>query len=118
MTLLAVLAAMGAPWAVLQSIAWERMLADNLGHTSFLTALRQTFDGRHPCELCKAISVGKNSEQKQDLTRQHRKLEFPPQPAGFQPRAPETFRILTPTDTFADALPAPPPTPPPRGHFA
>ena len=35
------------------------MLADNLTTHSFGAALQRTFDGKHPCPLCKAIAEGK-----------------------------------------------------------
>jgi hypothetical protein len=118
LTLLAVLTVMGLHWAVLQSVAWERMLAENLGRTPLFAALQETFDGKHPCALCKAIAVGKNSEQKKDIARQHGKLEFPPQQAVPQPSAPASFQLLIPGDTFADSFATAPPVPPPRSLFA
>ncbi|HEY2342600.1 MAG TPA: hypothetical protein VGH90_06210 [Chthoniobacteraceae bacterium] len=58
----------GGHWAILQSIAWGRMLVNNTRDSSFLGAVEKTFDGRHPCEICKGIAAAKEKEQKQQQT--------------------------------------------------
>jgi hypothetical protein len=58
----------GAHWALLQSFAWTTMLAENLSCGSVSQAVSRTFDGKHPCPLCKAIAAGKTSEKKKDST--------------------------------------------------
>ena len=58
----------GLHWAMLQSVAWTTMLADNLRTQSLTEAVTHTFDGKHPCCLCKAIAAGKKSEQKKEFT--------------------------------------------------
>jgi hypothetical protein len=115
--ILAVLSAMGAHWTVLQSIAWTTMLADNLGRCSLSEAVHQTFDGRHPCCLCKAIAEGKKSEEKKDFTPASQRLEFPLLKEGIAVIAPAVIAPAAPADTFADLLSQKPPTPPPRGLF-
>jgi hypothetical protein len=116
--ILAVLAGTGTHWTALQSIAWTRMLADNLGSSSFTQAVQKTFDGKHPCCLCKAIAAGKKSEQKKEFTAQIQKLEFPPVREDLALTAPSNLRLLPQANTFADSLTQRPPTPPPRGIFA
>ncbi|MGP8217924.1 MAG: hypothetical protein ACLQPI_00570, partial [Limisphaerales bacterium] len=98
-------------------VAWTTMLADNLRTGSFAEAVTHTFDGKHPCCLCKAIAAGKKSEKKSEFTLQLKKLEFPPSPGNFVFVAPSQFRLLPQADTFADALTQAPPTRPPRGFF-
>lgn len=50
--------ATGGHWALLQSIAWVRMTVE-LSQTEPLgSALQKTFDGQHPCELCKFVREG------------------------------------------------------------
>ena len=66
----------GLHWAVLQSVAWTTMLADNLRTQSLTEAVTHTFDGNHPCCLCKAIAAGRKSEQKKEFTAPLQKLEF------------------------------------------
>jgi hypothetical protein len=80
---LALVAMLGAHWALLQTVAWTRMLADNLHSSSFCDAVTKTFDGQHPCPLCKAIAAGKQSEKKTEFSFQSQKLEFPPLKENF-----------------------------------
>lgn len=47
-------------WAVLQTIAWTRMLQTYTQETgSMEMGLKETFDGRHPCKLCLRIAAAK-----------------------------------------------------------
>jgi hypothetical protein len=108
----------GAPWAALQSVAWTTMLADNLRTHSLAEAVKQTFDGRHPCCLCKAIAAAKKSGAKNECTRQTQKLEFPPAPEKAVLIAPSSFQLFPQTNLFAESLIQRPQTPPPRGVFA
>lgn len=62
---------LGGHWAALQSIAWAGMLVARLQVMSVKKAIETTFDGDHPCSMCKAIKKAKSSEQeqqKQDAT--------------------------------------------------
>jgi len=54
----------GAHWAALQTVAWTTMLANNLRTQSVSEAVSHTFDGEHPCPLCRAIAAAKKSEKK------------------------------------------------------
>lgn len=105
----------GAHWAVLQSVAWTTMLAENLRTGSLSEAVTHTFDGKHPCCLCKAIAVGKKSERKSEFTLQLKKLEFPPAAEKLILVAPSRFEFLPLANAFAESLGQSPPTPPPRG---
>jgi hypothetical protein len=62
--LTALLMATGAHWAVLQSVAWARMMADYSHGTSLAEAARKTFDGAHPCPLCKRIATENHAPKK------------------------------------------------------
>lgn len=115
--IIALLAATGLHWNVLQSVAWMAMLAENLHSTSLHQALEKTFDGRHPCSLCKLVSAGKAAEKKSDFTLQLKKLEYPPATEKLVLIAPAQFQLLSAPDTFASPLPHQPPTPPPRPCF-
>lgn len=68
--------AVGAQWAFLQSAAWVGMFATNLQTASFHEAWTKTFDGKHPCRLCKLVSEGKKSEQKQESLQLKTKIDF------------------------------------------
>src|ERR1051325_9194225 len=61
--LLVLFAASGGHWMVLQSLAWTRMLVSYSQRGQFAEAVTKTFDGRHPCALCKKIERGKSNEQ-------------------------------------------------------
>ncbi len=113
----ALVTATNAHWAVLQSVAWTTMFADNLRTQSVAEAVTQTFDGQHPCRLCKAIAAGKKSEKKNEFTLQTQKLEYPPTPEHFVLIAPTQFRLLPQGHSFAEVFTQEPPVPPPRGFF-
>ncbi|MGH7953203.1 MAG: hypothetical protein ACREFE_14985, partial [Limisphaerales bacterium] len=108
--IIALLAAMSAHWT-LQSVAWTTMLADNLHHGSFAQAITRTFDGKHPCCLCKAIAAEKKSAPKNEFAAQSQKFEFPPAAENFVFVAPEQFQLLRPANFFADSFAQKPPTP-------
>jgi hypothetical protein len=116
--LIITLAAMlGAHWAALQTVAWTAMLADNFQSSSFQTAVTKTFDGQHPCCLCKAIAAGKKSEKKAEFSFPSQKLEFPPLNEIFALIAPQAFQ-LPPQKNFSAKLVAQKPLlQPPRGLF-
>jgi hypothetical protein len=59
----------GGHWFCLQSVAWTRMIVTYSQHCSFGTAIARTFDGDHPCDLCKHISKVRETEKKHDTQR-------------------------------------------------
>jgi len=115
--ILALVAATNAHWAVLQSVAWTTMLAGDLCTHSVAEAVTHTFDGQHPCCLCKAIAAGKKSEKKSEFTLQTQKFEYPPSPENFTLVVPSHFQLLPWANTFAELFAFQPPTPPPRNLF-
>jgi len=56
---------LGLHWALLQSVAWTGMLWRYSQHTTLAEAIAKTFDGRHPCALCKVIEQARSSEKQQ-----------------------------------------------------
>jgi len=113
----ALVATLGAHWALLQTIAWTTMLASNLQSDSLRDAMTRTFDGEHPCCLCQAIAAAKKSEQKNQFIVEKQKLEFPPLEENLALIAPARFQLFPRKDTFAESLFQKPPTPPPRAFF-
>ena len=111
------MAMLGAHWALLQSVAWTTMLADNLHSDSFHEAVTKTFDGKHLCPICKAIAAEKKSQQKTDFSFSSLKLEFPPLEENFVLVAPLQFQLLPLENSFAKSFPQKPLLPPPRGFF-
>ena len=105
----------GLHWAALQAVAWTTMLAANLrSNESFSEAVAQTFDGEHPCPLCKAITAGKKSENTSEATVLKLKLEFPPVADKFVLVVPKMFVPFTTEKLSADSFSSKPPLPPPR----
>ena len=109
----------GGQWAVLQSAAWAGMLVNNLRTQSLADAVTRTFDGQHPCPLCKAIESGKKSEKKSEIEAKATRIELPPIEKrgglvadGFLGSA---FALI---DEFAESLSASPLFHPPRSALA
>ena len=108
--------ALGGHWALLQTVAWTNMLATNLRTCPFGEALTKTFDGKHPCSLCLAITEGHGKERKENQQKPDKGMKFDldlpaenlmvslPTPGGKQP----DFA------TFTGSFRTKPPTPPPR----
>jgi hypothetical protein len=61
---LALLQLLGGHWAVLQTGAWMGMIVQYSQQAGLKAGLARTFDGEHPCAVCKAIQDGKKHEQK------------------------------------------------------
>jgi hypothetical protein len=60
---IALFAMLGGHWAVLQSVAWTRMLVTFSERDSLPTAMAKTFDGQHPCAMCLKIRAGRQQEE-------------------------------------------------------
>ena len=114
----ALVAVTGAHWAALQTVAWTTMLATNFCHDSMVQAVSKTFDGEHPCCLCKAIAAAKKSEKKSEAVSSALKMEFPPTADKIILFPPEQFNLLSLQNWFAELFSSPPPLPPPRGCLA
>ena len=64
---LALLQIVGGHWALFQTGAWVGMIVQYSQRDGLTAGLTQTFDGDHPCSMCKAIQDGKKQEQKAPL---------------------------------------------------
>lgn len=111
---LALCLSLGAHWVVLQSVAWGKMVVEYSQRIPLSEAVAQTFDGNHPCDLCKNISAARHSEKKSDtqpatakpdLICATRRIILLPRSVDF------LFARLEMDTSF---LPHSPPTPPPR----
>ena len=60
---LAFLQLLGGHWAILQVGAWAGMVVSYSQQGGVINGVAQTFDGDHPCPICKAIKDGKKQEQ-------------------------------------------------------
>jgi hypothetical protein len=110
----ALVVSIGGHWAVLQSVAWMGMTVNFVQTDPLPEALRKTFDGQHPCGLCKVVAKGKQSEKKKDTQKPDTKLDFflmgkkvilaEPPPFVHCSAEPDSARFRSDS----------PPTPPPR----
>jgi len=103
----------GLQWAALQTVAWT-MLASNLRCGSFSQAVSKTFDGRHPCCLCKAIAAARKSEKKSAVASVNLKMDFLLSPRLVPRLALGRSEVVRLVDTSAPFLSCEPPVPPPR----
>ncbi len=114
----------GGHWGVLQCIAWTNMLVDYSASDGILEGARMTFDGEHPCAMCKSIASAKQEDSKRDDGLPARGVE---QLSLKDLRIPESVTLRQPAATdhaapgfvppagFADLAGDRPPLPPPRG---
>ena len=109
---------LGAHWAFLQSIAWVGMVVSYSRDGSFLDAVSKTFDGRHPCSLCKAIKQGRSEEKEQDSqqAKSGSKLEMGLvwSSDAFKIQIRRDPQQIVSTDPVPTSRADTPPTPPPR----
>lgn len=78
--ILALVTSIGLHWAVIQSAAWVTMVVSYSKTTTVVKALENTFDGEHPCALCKAVQKGaasddENEKSKQEASAKIKKLD-------------------------------------------
>lgn len=66
----------GMHWVILQSVAWTGMIIVYSQTAPLPEALVKTFDGQHPCQLCKVVQAGKQTEQRQTEQKLNTKLDF------------------------------------------
>jgi hypothetical protein len=57
---------LGLHWALLQTVAWTGMLVTYSRDASIEEAVSKTFDGAHPCPLCKVIKKCRAEESRQE----------------------------------------------------
>ena len=53
----------GLQWALVQAAAWAGMIVSFSKETTFARAVSMTFDGAHPCRICKAVREGEPKSQ-------------------------------------------------------
>jgi hypothetical protein len=112
--ILALAGSIGMHWVFLQSVAWAGMVVAYSQDDGVSAALAKTFDGEHPCCLCKQIAKDQQAEKKADLKLKLSKLEFPLAPDAFLFRAPDFFWEVSAGNEFAVLRNDCPPAPPPR----
>jgi hypothetical protein len=108
----ALILVIGGHWALLQSVAWIGMTINNSQTLPLKQALIKTFDGKHPCTLCKFVAHGKKSEKKQESEKSEAKLDlyFVRNLIDLKPFA---FPLVSTAVDAWTARPENPPVPPP-----
>ena len=106
---------MGGHWALLQTIAWGHMLVDFSSQSSISEAVGKTFDGEHPCALCKVVKKSKSEEEKKPLLKSEMKMEVilpAPVRVPFPRGTVVVFRVTEYCGTFEEICLAVPTQPP------
>ena len=112
--IVALLLSGGTHWFALQSIAWTTMIVARARETSLVDAVKQTFDGAHPCSLCEKIGEGRAKEERRDGPVLTAKIElfYEAAPVFLHPPGREAWPVVKSSPVPARAqLPA---VPPPR----
>jgi hypothetical protein len=111
---LALASSIGMHWAFFQSLAWAQMVISYSQNAPLSEALVKTFDGKHPCKLCKNIAESKRTEKQSDSDLDLKKFEFSFAPTAFFFQAPAFLDNPRPVDDSVPILARTPPVPPPR----
>lgn len=103
---------------MLKSVAWATMLAKNARTEPLSEAISQTFDGHHPCPLCRQIAENRQREKKSDAQPELKRLEYSLDRIAFVICPPNHFYLQSESLSSAPLLTEQPPTPPPRAFPA
>ena len=118
-TVFALCLAIGLHWAALQSIAWTKMFVANAKQSSSLAlAVAKTFDGSHPCDLCKGIDAAQHSQKKQQVQPAPAKPDLICMARATQINSPVQDFQYARSDVQILERGASPPVPPPRTVLA
>ena len=90
------------------------MLVRYSQQTTLVEALVKTFDGQHPCLLCKQISEGRKAEKKSERSTGLKQLEYTHAANRFIFSPPSDFRLAVELPPTLASLAHTPPVPPPR----
>ena len=106
----------GGHWALLQSVAWGRMLQNYSSQDSFSLAVEKTFNGKHPCSLCKKIEQAKQHEKKNNFVNEtfKKKEGILEKPFSFLKIFPKSFSYACKSRLHAEPQAIEPLLPPPR----
>lgn len=68
LVVIALVLSTGGHWALLQVCAWTGMVVSYSQSATISEAISMTFDGEHPCKLCKVVKQGRKAEQEKPAT--------------------------------------------------
>ena len=111
---MALASSIGLHWAFFQTLAWAQMVITYSQNASLAEALKKTFDGKHPCKLCKNIQESERSEKKADSEVECKMFEFSFVASEFVFSPPVLLDEPGPVNESAAALAETPPVPPPK----
>jgi hypothetical protein len=111
----AVFQLLGGHWAILQTAAWVGMIIEYSANDGLQAGLAKTFDGEHPCELCKSIANHKGAEKKHAAQLEFGKINVVSQVQVSVLHPPEQFWRWRLSKQSIFSVPRTPPVPPPRG---
>lgn len=114
LVVLALTILLGARWFALQTVAWFGMVVNYSQTAPLHEAFTKTFDGKHPCSLCKLVREGKAKEQKQDALKTLTKFDMLAATNEHLPVAPVPFPLVMAVAESNSVWRDRPPTPPPR----
>lgn len=106
---------MGGHLVLLQTIAWTQMIVAFSGDSSISEAVEKTFDGEHPCEMCKMVKEVKSEEEKKPVLKSAMKMEIAlpsPVKVPFPHFSEIEFRVTEYSGTYAEVYLAVPMQPP------
>lgn len=109
----------GLHWFALQTAAWTGMLTARASNIGLVEAARTTFDGEHPCALCRAVEKGRADEQEEQKNmpapEAFAKIQFLiPACVQIPPRPALQLDYEQPMAAYGDARLVAPLVPPPR----
>ncbi len=106
--------ALGGHWLVLQTVAWGGMIVDYSRGARWTEAVEKTFDGQHPCGMCKSIASTRQTEKKHEAFTVVKKIDvFHQAVVVFVGVATECWEQEI-ADVAANARAEQPAVPPPR----
>jgi hypothetical protein len=105
---------LGLHWAFLQSVAWVGMFVSFSANSSLPVALKKTFGGDNPCNLCKLVAEGKKAERQQEMPQLLAKLDMLLVYNRIWLQPPELVPLTTLSPSLGESRSDAPPSPPPR----
>ena len=106
---------LGFQWFSLQAVAWGSMLVQRTVQSDWKDAVQTTFDGQHPCELCRVVQSAQAEDDDPSGSPRVPQLEW----ISDGESTPGVEVCLRPVPVYATVSPASqrgtrPPVPPPR----
>lgn len=116
-TVLLLALTLGLHWTLLQTIAWTGMIVSYSRDASLAEAVSRTFDGKHPCKMCKVIKQARAEEKQQQQKQESKpdsKIKLALPEIAFRLISPASESELPSVDQWASARSYEPPKPRPR----